>query len=285
MFENSIALRLFFVVSAALAVSGCSRLSILYGLAETAVSREAEFFLDLDDAGQTLVDRKVDALLAWHGKVMLPRYARYLRAQADMLDRRAPDRAAVGSAITELRHILDDLVAGASPFVAGILVEHTDTDKLRYLEARMTERLAERQEEAAEPLEDRLEERVERITENFERLTGDLNDVQMGFVHRYAEKTSGDNAVWLRNRAKRQRAFLDFLARKPDENQISAFIHTILLRAHEIVEPEYQAVSEARWMRFQDLLFEIVNSLTPEQRERSIETLREYAAEMLELSS
>jgi hypothetical protein len=137
----------------------------------------------------------------------------------------------------------------------------------------------------AEPLEQRLEARVERIVENFERVTGDLDDAQRQIIRRYAEATAGDNAVWLRNRVNRQRAFTEFLSRRPDEAQISAFVFRILLRAHEIVDPEYRAVSEARWMRFETLLFDIMTSLSAEQRETLSATLRDYAAEMLELSS
>ena len=280
------AFRAVILVALAIAVSGCSRLSLVYGFAGPALSREAAYHLNLDETEQAVVDDRVAAFLDWHSAVMLPRYARFLSDQADIVERGPPDRATVADTVTKLRTLLDDLVAGAAPYTADVLVNHTAPGKVRYLKARMDERLAERLEEAAEdPPEERLEDRVERTADNFERLTGDLNDGQKEIIRRYVKATLADNAIWLKNRANRQRAFTEFLSRRPGEAEIGAFVQRILLRPHEIVDPDYLAVSERRWTRFETLLFEIMVSLTDEQRETLVETLRGYAAEMLDLST
>lgn len=268
-----------------LSAAGCSGVSFVYGLAEIAVAREAAFHLDLDEDGDALVGEKVDALLNWHSKDMLPRYARFMNAQADVIDRGALSRADVDFAVVEMRKLLEALVAGASRYSADVLVEHTEPEKIRYIEARMAERLAERWEEQEEPPEERLDARVEGITDNFERFTGPLSDDQKGAIQRYAEATLADTEVWLRNRANRQRAFTEFLAQEPVRKQIEAFVYKIILRPYEIVDPEYRAISEARWKRFQALLYGIVTTLSPEQRQMMGETLRRYAAEMQELAS
>ena len=281
---RDLCVRFTLVVTAIFFVVGCSRISLLYGYAETALTDEAEFFLDLDDADKILVDRKVDALLAWHSTELLPRYARFMNAQADIVDASSIDGNTAAAAVATLRRLLNDLVQGAAPHVAAVLTRQTQPDKLRYLEARMTERLAARREKLAEPAEDRLQARIERVTENFERLTGDLNDGQIAMVRIYAAKTAGDNALWFSAREKRHRAFLAFLARQPDEARISTFVYKIVMRGHEIVDPSYEAVSERRWQRFQGLLADIMTSLTPEQRAAVSGTLREYAAELLDLS-
>lgn len=268
-----------------LSAAGCSGVSFVYGLAEIAVAREAEFHLDLDEEGDALVGEKVDALLDWHSKDMLPRYARFMNAQADVIDRDALSRAEVDLAVAEMRKLLEALVAGTSRYSADVLVEHTEPEKIRYIEARMAERLVERWEEQEEPPEERLEARVEGITDNFERFTGPLSDSQKKAIQRYAEATLVDTEVWLRNRKNRQRAFIEFLAQEPDKKQIEAFVYKIILRPHEIVDPGYRVISEARWKRFQALLYGIMTTLSPEQREMASETLRRYAAEMLELAS
>lgn len=268
-----------------LAAAGCSGVSFVYGLAEIAVAREAEFHLDLDEDGDALVDEKVDALLDWHSKDMLPRYARFMNAQADVIDLAALSHTEVDRAVVEMRKLLEALVAGASRYSADVLVEHTEPEKIRFIKARMAERLAERWEEQEEPPEERLEARVEGITDSFERFTGSLSDSQKGAIQNYAEATLVGTEVWLRNRENRQRAFTEFLAQAPDKKQIEAFVYKIILRPHEIVDPEYRAISEARWKRFQALLYGIMTTLSPEQRQMTSETLRRYAAEMLELAS
>jgi len=281
---RDLCIRLALVVTVIFFVAGCSRISLLYGYAETALTDEAEFFLELDEADKVLIDRTADALLAWHRAEMLPRYARFMNAQADIVDTGSVGGDTAAAAVATLRRLLDDLVQGAAPHVAAVLATQTQPDKLRYLEARMTERLDERREKLAEPAEDRLQARIERVTENFERLTGDLNDGQVAMIRNYAAKAAADNALWLSAREKRQRVFLAFLAGQPDKARISAFVYKIVLRGHEVVDPGYEAVSERRWQHFQVLLADIMSSLTPEQRAAVSGTLREYAAELLDLS-
>lgn len=276
---------LFLLAFIMLSTAGCSGVSFVYGLAEIAVAREAEFHLDLDENGGALVDEKVDALLGWHSKDMLPRYARFMNAQADVIDHAALSQDEVDRAVVELRKLLEALVAGASRYSADVLVEHTEPEKVRYIEARMAERLAERWEDQEEAPEERLEARIEGITDNFERFTGPLSDAQKEAIQTYAKATLRDTEVWLRNRENRQRAFTEFLAQEPDRKQIEAFVYKIILRPHEIVDHQYRAISEARWKRFQSLLYGIMTTLSPEQRQMTSETLRRYAAEMLELAS
>jgi len=272
-------------VSAALfVISGCSHLSFIYGFAESALKEEAAFFLHLDDEEERLVDRKVEELLTWHSAEMLPRYAFFMNAQADLVADDKIDHTAVVRAVRVMRALLDDLVQGAAPYVAEILVNHTSREKLAHLDVRMAERLEERREELSEPAEEHLKVRAERIIINFERLTGDLTDNQIGRIRRYAAQTAGAGLVWLRTRKNRQRAFLDFLSREPDQNQIRAFAIKIVLRGYEIVDPEYKAVSEERWRRFTALLADIIVSLSPEQRATMTKNLRIYAMEVLALA-
>ena len=262
-------------------VSGCGRFTFFYGFAEAAIAREVDYHLNLDQEEKVQVEKKIEELLEWHSATMLPRYATYLNAQAAVIERGPPSRAAVTAMITGLRGLLDELVAGAAPFTADILVDHTEPARVRYLQQRMSERLEERREEEAEKSHDeRLEERTKRITSNFENLAGDMNEAQLQIVSRYAATTNRDSAKWLHTRANRQRAFTDFLSRRPDEAEISAFIYRILLRPQEIVDPEYKAVSDARWSRFEVFLYQMTETFTPEQRATLSENLRDYAAEM-----
>ena len=280
-----IGVRLALLFAVFLPVAGCSQLSFIYGLAGSALEDEAAFFLDLDEEDERLVDRKIDEFLAWHDAAMLPRYAQFMKAQADLVAADKVDRVAVTDAVEALRLMLDDLVRGAAPYVAEILANHTTPDKLGHLERRMTERLEERRSELAEPEDERLEARIEKITDNLERFTGDLEDAQISRIRLYATQTVGANKRWLDARVNRQRAFLNFLAQEPSRAEITSFLHKIVLHGHEIVDPAYQSVSKARWQLFNALLADIMLSLSAEQRETMAETLRDYAAELQALSA
>jgi len=265
-------------------VVGCSRLSFIYGFAEGALKDEAAYFLKLDDTDERLVDRKINELMSWHNAEMLPRYAKFLNGLADLVAGDRMHRAAISDAIGNLHLLLDELVLGAAPHFADVLVNHTTPENIRYLEKRMTERLEERREELSKPVEERLQARVERITDNFELLAGNLDNAQVARIRHYVAQTVDANARWLDTRENRQRAFLNFLSHQPDRDRIANFLYKIILRGYEVVDPAYQSLSELRWQLFEILVIDIMTSLSTKQRRSMTGSLREYAMEILTLS-
>ncbi len=78
---------------------------------------------------------------------------------------------------------------------------------------------------------------------------------------------------------------LTFLAGKPNEMEIDAFIRQISLRSHEIIDPDYRGYSEERIARFTTLLVNIFAASTNDQRQATSEKLRSYAQDFSEISS
>jgi hypothetical protein len=222
--------------------------------------------------------------MRWHSAVMLARYARTFRGWADRFEAGPVDRVAVAGALQELRETIDDVIIGSAPLAAEVLVRHSAPEQIDRLKERIAEKMADRREELLTPAEEQAEARVDSIVNNIERLTGDLNEAQLSLVGRYVRSTPGSNARWLENRARRQKAFVDFLSRRPAEAELSDFLIRILLRPHEIVDPEYRDIAERRWVAMEKLMFEVLSTLTAAQRRETISTLRNYAADMQEVA-
>ena len=114
---------------------------------------------------------------------------------------------------------------------------------------------------------------------------GDLNEIQNNLINRYAKSTTNDAKRRLDNRNLRQSALLTFLAGKPNEMEIDAFIRQIVLRSHEIDDPNYKGYSEERIDRFTTLLVNIFAASTNDQRRATSEKLRSYAQDFSEISN
>ena len=114
---------------------------------------------------------------------------------------------------------------------------------------------------------------------------GDLNEIQNNLINRYAKSTINDAKRRLAHRNLRQSALLTFLAGKPNKMEIDAFISQIVLRAHEIVDPDYKGYSEERIARFTTLLVNIFAASTNDQRQATSEKLRSYAQDFSEISN
>jgi len=268
-----------------LMVSGCSRLEIAYAFAEDMLESRAETYLELSPEQEVRLEAQSVALVAWHRKVMLPKYAAFFSAQADVAEAGGWTRAEFKRAFAEFRDLIDETVEGASPFIASVLVDHTAPKNIVYLETRMAENNAERRAEEADETPEELREKwVERRVERIARFTGTLSERQVTIVRRHTKSGMGYVLRWRDNRLKRQDALLAFLRARPTQNDLAHFVHRILLHAHEIVDPDYGAVSEARWQLNERMYFEVLSSLSDAQRRELAATLRSYASDMVELA-
>lgn len=269
----------------AVLLSGCGSLELAYAFAEDMLESRAKNYLDLSPEEETRLELQSAALVAWHRRTMLPRYAAFFRAQADIAEAGGWTRAQFASAFAGFRGLVDETVKGASPFVAAVLADQTTPDKLTHLKLRMAEVNAERRAERAAETRDRTLARwVERRVGRISRFTGALNDDQVAIIRRYAARDADLNMRWLNNRARRQDALVAFLRTGPTDDRIARFVYRILMHAHELADPDYRAISEARWRRRTDMYFDVLAALSDDQRRELVSTLRGYAADMVRLA-
>ena len=266
-------------------LAACSSFKIMYNFADDYIKQEAKFFLKFDEQGEQHLNDQVDKMMEWHNAIMLPRYAAYLRQMANQLDHGLYGATAITKGMKDGRILLQNTVAGVAPYVARILVRQTIIENIEHLRLKIIERSEEQKEKLARPIEKRTEDRTERIIKNVGRFMGDLNEIQNNQINRYAKSTINDAKRRLDNRNLRQSALLTFLARKPTEMEIDAFIRQIVLRSHEIVDPDYKGFSEEWIDRFTMFLANIFAASTNDQRRATSKKLKSYAQDLSEISN
>lgn len=273
------------VIVCGLFLAGCGAFKFGYSFADTMLKNRAGDYLTLTSDEQSDLDTRADALIAWHRTAMLPKYAAFLASQAEIAASGGWTRLELADSFRRFRTLVDETIEGASPFIADVLVGHSSNDKLAHLETRMREKLAERRaEEERQTPEDRLEEWVARRADRISRFTGPLTDAQTGIIGRHTEGRTSSYMRWLDNREQRQDALVAFLRTRPDRQQTARFIHRILVHPHEIVDPDYRDVSELNWALRENMYFDVLKSLSETQRQELAATLRDYAADMMDLA-
>ena len=266
-------------------LAACSSFKIMYDFADDYIKQEAKFFLKFDEQGEQHLNEQVDKMMEWHNTIMLPRYAAYLRQLANQLDHGLYGATAISKRMKDGRILLQNTVAGVAPYVARILVRQTNIENTEHLRLKIIERSKEQKENLARPIEKRTEDRVERVTKNLTRFMGDLNEIQNNLVNRYAKSTINDAKRRLDNRNLRLSALLTFLERKPTKMEIDAFIRQMVLRSHEIADPDYKGFSEEWIDRFTMFLANIFAASTNDQRLATSEKLKSYAQDLSEISN
>lgn len=167
-----------------LLLAACSTTRLLYSFADDFIESEAEFYLKLDEEGESFVETKVDDFIGWHRTAMLPRYAAYLDAQADLIEGGGLNRAGVDAAVDKFRELIEGTMRGFTPHAAIVLARHTGSAKIAHFRERLAERAEEHRENLDQPAAERAEERAERTQDNFERFIGDLTDGQLAIIRR-----------------------------------------------------------------------------------------------------
>ena len=116
------------------------------------------------------------------------------------------------------------------------------------------------------------------------RFTGPLNESQISIIRTHTKQDRDLVSRWLDNREQRQKALVAFLRSQPTKSELARFIYEVLVRSHKIVDPNYRAISEGRWMRLEAMHFGVLKSINKEQRKKLILTLNEYASDIADLS-
>ena len=280
-FISKLILTLFLTIG----LAACSSLKILYNFADDYIKQEATFFLNFDEQGMQDLTDKVDKMMKWHNTIMLPHYAAYLNHQANQLELGLYNAQAVAKGMRDGLILIKNTIGGGAPYVASVLVHHTNSENIEHLRLQMLIRIKEKNETFEQPVDQRIENRKERLKKNLKRFMGNLNEKQTKLINRYAKVTVNDARRRLTNRTLRQSALLTFLTAKPSEMEIDTFVRQILLRPYEIVDPGYKVFSEERIDLLTILLANILAASTQDQRTATVYKLRSYAQDLVEISN
>lgn len=270
------------VVLLAVSSTACSGVKVAYGLADNMVESWVSERLDLDDETEELASQQIDAFFRWHRRTMLPRYAQFMRREATIHANAKFNRTTFNTSAIDAKQLWDDTVRGALGGVAVVLERQTP-QQIAYMRTQMTERNEELEEKYSRPREEMVAEGKERVVEGFELFIGDLNDAQLRIIDEHSRSFNADPKYWLRNRTRRNQAFLGFMANRPAKADISEFLEEWLLEPHIYADPGYKSFSDDVRRRVEDMIFDVLAAMTAEQRTEFVDTMRSYADDLSDL--
>lgn len=263
---------------------GCSRLQFLHNLLPGYIERNVNSYLDMTSSDQELLKNKTYHFVSWHKTIMLPRYARFLEGQANLIAKDQLSSKTITMATDNIRTLMGEVTAGAAPFIASILIQHTSVAKTEYFRERLEQNLEEKLEEIVELGKELNGERATNIVTRIEKFTGNLTKKQKEIVYYYVKDTEKYPRIWIEIRRKRNSAVIDFLSSQPSESIIQKFITKKLFNFNELEAPIIQKVIDEWWSRFSGFLVDLLYSLDTRQRKLLSTSLQTYAADISNLT-
>ena len=268
--------------------SGCSTINIAYTAGPTALSFIADGYLDLDSDQGAALKQRILAVREWDRSTNLAGYAALL---AEVRTRVAGRITAddIAWAVAEARkrsHPMAERVAGEVADLAPLLT----AENLAAMKKKMERKTADYVKEVVRATpEKQRERRFESVTKETERWYGGLDDQQQERIRVMVDALPANYTLALENRQRRSAEFLAILTaavdKSADKNQTRRRMLRLLTDWESIRTTAYQAFAMQYQAASYKLTAEIVNMMTPAQRETAQKRAQRWVTDMTALAA
>lgn len=279
--------RLAAIAALAVSVASCAAMKIGYNNADTLALLQLDSYLDLNADQELVVKERINALLAWHRSTQLRDYATFIdKTRAKLGD---PVTAAD---VTEFNQRVNAwmMTAGdkAAPDIAHLALTLSPDQIDRAAKKIASDGTKARREfERAE--KNSGAERAKKYGERAESWFGKLTDEQKEIIRKSLASRPVDASWWIDERERRQREFIALLrkihADRPSEEVAARWLRAYFTQLNVAPESERRARAESYRRGSAELVAQLINIATPEQRAALDKKLNDYAQDFKSLAA
>ncbi|MBA3777055.1 MAG: hypothetical protein H0X11_11545 [Betaproteobacteria bacterium] len=270
--------------------AGCSVVKLSYNNADTLTLLWLNRYVDLDAGQEAWTKDRVREFYVWHRATQLPDYAQMLLRTRTLLQ--SPVTKADMLALNaEMATRLDVATTKALPDLATLALQ-LSPEQIAHMERKFEKNNAEFRKDFLDiDTEPRQENRYKTVLWLAEFWFGRFSPEQEAVIKRASYARPLINELWLSERLARQRDLIVVLKRiqaeKPSPNATLALLKDQAVRATGIANipnAATRAEAEAAAAHAAQLAAAIVNLTTPEQRQRAMDKLQQWADDFVALS-
>lgn len=287
--KSLLSLRFWLSAAAALLLAACSTgLKIGYSYADTLLLYTIDGYVGLTPEQEQLVKERSAALMAWHRSTQLRDYAQFVQETRRKLD--GPVTASdVLTFNREVNARLAALGERAAPELAQLAITLTP-DQLTRIERKLTSDSSKARRELVQFAgKETLDERVRKIGERADYWFGSVNREQLQIVRNTLERRPDMSAWWIDERERRQRELLTVLQRiqseRPGEVTATRWLRAYFAQLQAPEDAERKRAIEQFRANNAELIAQLINAATPEQRAALSRRLSSFADEFAALAA
>lgn len=265
---------------AALALTGCSGVRLIYDNADTFIRWRMLQFLDVHGAQADELDDRIAQFMRWHRANALPKYANDADEGIKRLSRGLTREDLVWGYDAFTGHGREAMRVAAEQMAP--LLDRLSPEQVRHMEQRIVE---ENRKFAREYLRgserERREQRARRIVERMEDWLGPLSNAQVEAVSKYSARAPLFAEMRDRDNKRIQGEIMAVIRARESRKRLADTVANWDKRR----DAAYSAARQTQLDEFNTLILEIDRLATREQRERVISELRRYASEFRSLAA
>jgi hypothetical protein len=271
----------------ALLFAACSTIKLGYNHADTLLLHGLERYVSLTAEQEHMVRQRVGSLMAWHRATQLADYAAFLQRTRSQIDGDVSP-AEVLAFNEGLNARMAALGERAAPDAAALALTLSPA-QIEQVEHKLVDENVKARKESAREMKQAVDERAKKYAERSEFWLGKLSDQQMRIVRTSLANRPVDSLYWIEARERRTRDLVALLrkiqAERPTEEVAANWFRAYFRELAKPSNPDQRARAEAFRRENAQLVAQLVNSATPEQRAQLDKRLSGFAAEFVQLAS
>jgi hypothetical protein len=260
---------------AAIALSGCNKIGLLYDYADKLVLYKVEDDFDLDKAQRVRLKADVEGYFQWHRKSLLPAYADFLSYIVDSarVDLR-PDE--IDSGYQRYQALYRRTMVPVAEKSAALLLSLSPDQIEGWIERqRKKNRKLHKDFSGSQP--ERLEHRPKKIIDELEDWTGRLSKEQKEKIRALNGAVPWNGILWLDLREKVQERVAEMAKRKAPADSLRAYLAEYYLGDGNLKSEEFRERYREFEQRLKAFIYAVRNLLTEEQRARFLQQVEKLA--------
>jgi hypothetical protein len=271
----------------ALLFAACSTIKLGYNNADTLLLHALDRYVSLTDDQEHMVRRRVESLMAWHRATQLSDYAAFIQHTRGRLDGEVTQAEVLG--FNEgLNARLAALGERAAPDAAALALTLT-ASQVDQVERKLIDENVKARKDSARELKQAVDQRAKKYAERSEFWLGKLNEEQMQLVRASLANRPVDSLYWIEARERRTRDLVTLLRRieaeRPSEDTAAQWFRAYFRELARPSNADQRMRADAFRRDNAELVAQLVNGASPQQRAHLDRRLSGFAAEFVQLAA
>jgi len=270
----------------ALLFAACSTIKLGYNNADTLLLHSLDRYVSLTSEQEHMVRQRVGSLMAWHRTTQLADYAAFVQHTRGLLGGNVTP-AEVLEFNEGLNGRLTTLGERAAPDAAALALTLTPS-QIDQVERKLVDDNVKARRESARELKLAVDERARKYAERSEFWLGKLNTPQIQLVRASLANRPVDSLYWIEARERRTKDLVAMLRRiqaeRPADDVAANWFRAYFRELARPTNVDQRARAEAFRRDNAQLVAQLVNSASPEQRAHLDRKLAGFATEFVQLA-
>lgn len=279
--------RLAAITALAVSVAGCAAVKIGYNNADTLALLQLDNYVDLTADQELTAKERINALMAWHRATQLRDYAVFIDKMRAKVA--GPVTAADVMDFNQQLNARMMTVADKAALDIAHLALTLESEQIDRAAKKIANDATKARREFVRAEKDSGAERIKKYGERAESWFGKLTDEQKDIIRKSFASRPTDATWWIDERERRQREFIVLLrkiqADRPTEEVAARWLRTYFTQLNVAPESERRARAESYRRGSAELVAQLINTATAEQRMMLDKKLNDYAQDFRSLAA